>query len=570
MKTRRRTLLLFALLVQASAATLIAQTLPPLATNAGQFVSERRGAAVADAGDLNADGRADFWVSSPFDSSAGLQRGAVRAISGLDGSVFYTIYGAAAVDHFGWSLARLGDLNGDGIGELVVGSPDNDFQAQDAGALRVASGANGATLFSVYGFVPGAGLGASVCAAGDLDGDGRADFHAGAPFDSSVGPLAGCVDSYSGAGGALLARKFGAQAGDRLGIAVANGADLDLDGRPELLAGADQPNLDTGYVLVCSGRTGATLRTLFGSARGERFGCALAGGLDIDGDSTPDIAVGASLATLNHTATGAVRVFSGLLGTQYFSVFGAGPGESFGCSVDMLPDLDGDGLAELGVGGAIEAGAYGAAGVVRAISSRTQRPYQVWRGKSGGDRFGAALCAFPDCDGDGNGDLLVGAPRDDTPLVDSGAAFVLSTRRLEAQPYCSAKLNSQGCLPHLSGSGFASTSGLATLKLAAGDVLNHKAGLFLFSCTRGSSPFMGGTLCLAAPIQRSAVAHSGGNSTGADCSGVLRLDLDANALSLHAWSTGQFIHAQAWYRDPQHPDGTASGLSDALEFTIWI
>ncbi len=569
MRTTRQALLFLALLAQASVATLSAQTLPPLATSAGAFVNERRGAAVADSGDLNADGRADFWVGSPFDSTTGLQSGAVRAISGLDGGVLYTIYGAAAVDHFGWSLARLGDLNGDGISELIIGSPDNDFQSPNAGAVRVASGADGATLFSVHGFVPGAGLGTSVCAAGDLDGDGRVDFHAGAPFDSSAAPLAGCVDSYSGAGGALLARKFGAAASDRLGIAIANAGDLDLDGRPDLLAGADQPDLDTGYVLVCSGRTGATLRTLSGSDRGERFGCALAGGLDIDGDAIPDIAVGANLAELNHQATGAVRVFSGLGGTPCFSVFGAGAGESFGCSVAMLADLDGDGLAELGVGGAFEAGVQSASGVVRAISSRTRRPYQVWHGKSGGDRFGAALCAVPDRDGDGLGELLVGAPKDDSPLVDSGAAFVLSTRPLEAQPYCSAKLNSQGCRPQLSAGGHASASGLATLRLAARDVLNNKPGLYLFSAARGSSPFMGGTLCLAPPIQRSGVAHSGGNAAGADCSGVLRLDLDANALGQHGWSVGQFIDAQVWYRDPQHPDGSASGLSDALEFTIW-
>ena len=207
---------------------------------------------------------------------------------------------------------------------------------------------------------------------------------------------------------------------------------------------------------------------------------------------------------------------------------------------------------------------------MRAISSRTQRPYQVWRGRSAGDRFGSALAATFDCDGDGLGDLLVGAPKDDSPLVDSGAAFVLSTRRIAAQSYCSAKLNSQGCWPQLLGSGFASASGLATLKLATSNVLNNKPGLFLFSAARGSSPFMGGTLCLAPPIQRSLVAHSGGNPVGADCSGVLRLDLDANALGLHGWSAGQFIDAQVWFRDPQHPDGSASGLSDALEFTIWI
>ena len=157
MGTRLKALLLLAFLAHTGAASHGAQTLPPLAATQGQFVGERRGSAEAAAGDLNADGRADFWVGSPFDSSAGLQSGAVRAISGADGSLLYAMYGAAAVDHFGWSLARLGDLNGDGISDLLVGAPDSDAQTPNAGALHVASGANGAMLFTVYGIVPGAG-----------------------------------------------------------------------------------------------------------------------------------------------------------------------------------------------------------------------------------------------------------------------------------------------------------------------------------------------------------------------------------------------------------------------------
>ncbi len=562
--------LTLALLCSVLAPTLWSQALPPLAISEGTLLAERRGYAVADAGDLNGDGIADHWVGSPFDSTTGLQSGAVRAISGKDGVVLYTLVGAAAVDHFGWSIAALGDVNGDGVCDIAVGSPDSDLQALNAGAVRVASGANGATLFSIFGSTSGAAFGFSVCSAGDVNGDGVADFSVGAPFDSSAGSSAGAVETYSGLNGALLAYHFGANAGDRLGIAVASAGDVDLDGRADVLAGADQEGVGAGYVRLYSGRTGGVMLTLSGTLAGERFGCALAGGSDFDGDGVLDIAVGASGALHNNAALGCARVFSALGGALIFTAFGAGPGEAFGSTLAFTADLDGDGRADLVVAGAFEAGASGASGVVRAISSRTQRILHVWHGRSGGDRFGFSLCAASDRDGDGIADLLVGAPKDDVPLTDCGAVFVLSTRSSEATHYCNAKVNSQGCLPQSEASGYASPAGGAALELAVSMVLNNKPGLFLFGKLRAATPFMGGTLCVAAPIQRSSGVNSGGSPGASNCSGVLRFTIDANWIQHFGWQPGQRIDVQAWYRDPQHPDGTSSGLGAALEFSVWL
>ena len=82
--------------------------------------------------------------------------------------------------------------------------------------------------------------------------------------------------------------------------------------------------------------------------------------------------------------------------------------------------------------------------------------------------------------------------------------------------------------------------------------------------------FGGGTLCIAPPIQRSGALQSGGHSGASDCSGVLLITIDASWIQSHAWLASERIDAQAWYRDPQHPDGSASGLSDALEFSVWL
>jgi len=547
----------------------LAQSLPPLALSEGTLNGERRGHALAAAGDLDGDGCEDFWVGSPFDSTISLQAGAVRAVSGKSGAVLGVHYGAAALDHFGWSLANLGDVDGDGVADLAVGSPDSDHVSSDGGSVRVHSGAGGALLYSVASAVPSAHLGYSLCAVGDVNGDGRVDFGVGAPFDSSAGPEAGRVEIRSGQGGALIAIHFGVAAGDRLGIALAAAGDVDLDGRADLLAGAEQHAAAPGYAQLFSGPAAQPLYTLAGLDPGARFGAALAGGADVDSDGVPDFAVGASACLWQGAPTGAAFVYSGASGQPLFACFGTGAGEAFGSALAFLPDLDGDARAELAVGAWFEAGASGAAGIVRAISSASQRALFAWRGRSGGDRFGSALLLLGDCDGDGRGELLVGAPKDDAGPIDCGAALLHSTRGVEAQAYCSGKLNSQGCVPHIAAIGFASLSDASVLELRVSSVINNKAGILFFGRARAALPFSGGTLCVAPPIQRSAALHSGGSGAAADCSGVLALALDAAWILAHGWQAAERIDAQAWYRDPAHPDGLGRGLSDALEFSVW-
>jgi hypothetical protein len=208
--------------------------------------------------------------------------------------------------------------------------------------------------------------------------------------------------------------------------------------------------------------------------------------------------------------------------------------------------------------------------VVRCHSSRTGRATRAWRGRSGGDRFGFAIAAASDRDGDARADLLCGAPKDDTPSTDCGAAFVLSTRSAVPEVHCTAKLNSLGCLPSISATGFASVAGASALDLSVAQVLNQKSGIFFFGQARAAIPFQGGTLCVAPPVQRSPAVHSGGPPPPANCAGVLRFRVDAAWIQARGWSPGIRVQAQAWYRDPQHPDGTSSGLSDALEFTVWL
>ena len=95
---------------------------------------------VSGAGDLNGDGYDDLLVGAALDDNQGKNSGSVRAFSGLDGSVLYTIDGDATDDRFGFSVSGVGDVNQDGCDDLIVGAWGNDSNGSAAGSARVFSG----------------------------------------------------------------------------------------------------------------------------------------------------------------------------------------------------------------------------------------------------------------------------------------------------------------------------------------------------------------------------------------------------------------------------------------------
>ena len=142
--------------------------------------------------------------------------------------------------------------------------------------------------------------------------------------------------------------------------------------------------------------------------------------------------------------------------------------------------------------------------------------------------------------------------------------------------YCTAKLNSQGCVPAIASSGASSATATQGFVISATNVLNGKAGQLLYTVDgSASTPFQGGTLCLRFP-HRSKVVNSGGSLPPAlDCSGVYSLDMNAFAsgtlggapiLALHV--PGALVYCQWWGRDPGFPAPLNTTLSDALYY--WV
>ena len=185
----------------------------------------------------------------------------------LSGSAFgaFTLLhqknGSSAFDFMGRAVAGAGDVDGDGKADFIVGA---SRELTGAGSVFVYSGATGALLYRKDSSDSLSYFGFSVAGAGDVNGDGKADFLVGA-FQADPGGLenAGSVFLYSGADGSLLYRKDGAGFGDEFGISVAGAGDVNGDAKSDFIVGARlaDPNgvSNAGSAYLFSGATGELL-----------------------------------------------------------------------------------------------------------------------------------------------------------------------------------------------------------------------------------------------------------------------------------------------------------------------
>jgi hypothetical protein len=225
-------------------------------------------------------------------------------------------------DEFGFQVAGVGDVNGDGYDDLAVGARGYDtsvapLSGQDIGRVYVFFGGPGfigvgAERADVVrtGLLPGEEFGTAVAGAGDTDGDGFADLLVGAPLRDLGGVDAGSAFLYFGrsTGVSPSPVEVGlAAAGDNWGASLASIGDINGDGFSDFAVGAYLTGVgDNGAASYFAGtpdRTMALVGTIFGEVNlsdplnplsGDWFGISVAGAGDVDGDGRSDAVVGAT------------------------------------------------------------------------------------------------------------------------------------------------------------------------------------------------------------------------------------------------------------------------------------
>ena len=399
---------------------------PRLHSSAGTANGDGLGDAVAGVGDVDGDGYDDTAVGASGSDAGGLDAGAAAIISGLTGQVIFSHNGVAAGDRFGASVSGIGDLNGDGKNEYIVGAPFATVAGQDRGRVYVYSGATGLPMFVFDGSVNQMRFGSEVADAGDMTGDGKNDIAVGAPFDDVNGIDAGFVRVFSGANGTVLFTRrpaFGASTGDRYGHALATCGDWNGDGKAELAVGAPEDgagNGGTGYVEILTGSSGSLLAVLTGANPGDRFGDDLAGGSDIGGDGIADLVVGIPGNDNFATDAGQALAFSGATQAPAMNFFGTTGGAGFGTSVGMIGDLDLDSVDDLVIG---QESNDRSVGLFSAVNGAL---LVLIHGPSGATGFGRVVASAGDANNDRHPDVIIGAPLDFSSGAARGSAIVYS------------------------------------------------------------------------------------------------------------------------------------------------
>jgi hypothetical protein len=301
----------------------------------GPTQSGNMGAAVSGVGDVNNDGIDDLAVGVPrFNPGGNMDEGTVLvyfgsssfnlgadAVLDLDGQPVATV---------GTAIAGRGDLNGDGIDDVVVGAAGYEVPGgslMNEGAAVVFFGGDGSLDGNHDGIlrtgVNAANGGASV-AIGDFNGDGIDDVASGAPLYETVASPGGAVQIWYGATGAFNTvvdvTLTSVQSGEQFGRSIATVPDLNQDGRDELLVGAPTANnglgVNTGearaYFPDASGFATTPDLELEGAQTGALFGTSLASG-DFNGDGQSDVAVGEPSwdVNINSQNHGAIHVYFG-------------------------------------------------------------------------------------------------------------------------------------------------------------------------------------------------------------------------------------------------------------------
>lgn len=491
--------------------------------------------------------------------------GSVAIYSGVDGQLIWKAAGSiGGSTEFGAAVADAGDVDLDGHDDVLVGAPEANGFSPASGAVKLLSGADGSVLNTYFGSQTGERYGAALCA-GDLDSDTANEGVIGAPHHDADGSSAGflqegrieIVDLASGVLKVELVghpiqvqtevgldeyvrRGFGAQL-EYLG-------DLDSDGYGSLLMAAPlSDHIEAGFWFPTTKTTAGVVQILeplhpmsslfsgsfYPGEEGELLGLRMeAFDDDLNGDGNVDWA-------LYGAGTSSVRVYSSPLAPMFTIDGDCVEGTE---SLASVGDVDQDGIPDLAVG---VPGLGSSMGRVCILSGFDGTPIKTLTGQQTAGQFGSAV-AGADMDGDGTAEIWIGAPSDDSAHANAGAVYV----RSESDCHILATWAHYG-------SGVAGTFGVPTLFLSSAPVQGSNIGVNIGSVTDFQTvallvigvqklelPILGGTL-LVNPIAISGhVLAIGGGWIG------FKVPDAPQHCGLH-------VYMQALQQNPHAPEGWA-------------
>jgi hypothetical protein len=446
------------------------------------------GYSVAGAGDVNGDGYDDLIIGAPGaawegDELEGYYEGGANGAATI---VLGPVSGDQDLEHAsawiegtydfdstrcvstGWSVAGVGDTNGDGYDDVLIGDPDmfadgywtRDYPSGMA-ALFLGPVSGVQHMFAADAIMNWGGyhsdVGYDVAGAGDIDGDGLSDILISAPFGGHAdkdggevyvltGPVTGTIHS-SDLQAVLTSSSYCAYAG----VAVSSAGDVNGDGLDDILVGAPYDSANAEYAgaayLVLGPVSGTFMLSsshlrLLGDEAYENVGRAVSDAGDLNGDGYGDFVLGQRGKSLVEHASGAVFVFYGNahggqsgdsnLDSAAAALTGTMEYERAAGSVACAGDSDGDGRSDLLVGRDfydanpdLDGTTWLVHGPITGTWALDDIAATRFTGPNAGDQAGVAVSSAGDVDADGLSDILIGAPGDDTNGSEAGAVYLV-------------------------------------------------------------------------------------------------------------------------------------------------